>query len=280
MIDETNLESHGSWQKLGAVEPSWNVPGSLPEWKDCVVDRARSMFERDKNHAAVLIWSCGNESYAGEDILAMSQFFHDHDPGRLVHYEGVFHCRAFDAISDMESRMYAKPREIREYLESHPKKPFILCEYMHDMGNSLGGMESYVRLADEFDQYQGGFIWDYMDQALRHTDALGRSVLGYGDGARRLQLQRQRRHHRRRCRKPAMQDVRYWYDTPARAPPTMPAHHHSRRPGGPRRSQAQAAHVKPVTLTVTEGSGKPRRPRGDGFEILFSAGEGRRRRRR
>ena len=85
MIDETNLESHGSWQKLGAVEPSWNVPGSLPEWKDCVVDRARSMFERDKNHAAVLIWSCGNESYAGEDILAMSQFFHDHDPGRLVH---------------------------------------------------------------------------------------------------------------------------------------------------------------------------------------------------
>ena len=180
MIDETNLESHGSWQKLGAVEPSWNVPGSLPEWKDCVVDRARSMFERDKNHAAVLIWSCGNESYAGEDILAMSQFFHDHDPGRLVHYEGVFHCRAFDAISDMESRMYAKPWEIREYLESHPKKPFILCEYMHDMGNSLGGMESYVKLADEFDQYQGGFIWDFIDQAIYATQPDGTRSLRYG----------------------------------------------------------------------------------------------------
>ena len=223
MIDETNLESHGSWQKLGAVEPSWNVPGSLPEWKDCVVDRARSMFERDKNHAAVLIWSCGNESYAGEDILAMSQFFHDHDPGRLVHYEGVFHCRAFDAISDMESRMYAKPWEIREYLESHPKKPFILCEYMHDMGNSLGGMESYVRLADEFDQYQGGFIWDYMDQALRHTDALGRSVLGYGgDFADRntdYNFSGNGIVYADGAEKPAMQDVRYWYDTPPAAPP-------------------------------------------------------------
>ena len=151
MIDETNLESHGSWQKLGAIEPSWNVPGGLPEWKDCVVDRARSMLERDKNHAAVLIWSCGNESYAGEDILAMTQFFHAKDPSRLVHYEGVVHNRAFAAITDMESRMYAKPWEIREYLESKPEKPFILCEYMHDMGNSLGGMESYVKLAKEIE---------------------------------------------------------------------------------------------------------------------------------
>lgn len=275
MIDETNLESHGSWQKLGAVEPSWNVPGSLPEWKDCVVDRARSMFERDKNHAAVLIWSCGNESYAGEDILAMSQFFHDHDPGRLVHYEGVFHCRAFDAISDMESRMYAKPWEIREYLESHPKKPFILCEYMHDMGNSLGGMESYVRLADEFDQYQGGFIWDYMDQALRHTDALGRSVLGYGgDFADRntdYNFSGNGIVYADGAEKPAMQDVRYWYDTPARR-----AAHDARNAAAAARADRDAAKAqaarKPGTLTVTEGDGNLG-VRGDGFEILFSAGE-------
>ena len=137
-----------------------------------------------------------------------------------MHYEGVFHCRAFDAISDMESRMYAKPWEIREYLESHPKKPFILCEYMHDMGNSLGGMESYVRLADEFDQYQGGFIWDYMDQALRHTDALGRSVLGYGgDFADRntdYNFSGNGIVYADGAEKPAMQDVRYWYDTPGR----------------------------------------------------------------
>ena len=75
LIDETNLESHGSWQKMGQCEPSWNVPGSLPEWQEVVLDRATSMLERDKNHPSVLIWSCGNESYAGEDIFQMSEYF-------------------------------------------------------------------------------------------------------------------------------------------------------------------------------------------------------------
>lgn len=217
MIDEANLESHGSWQKMGAVEPSWNVPGSLPEWRDCVVDRARSMFERDKNHTAILIWSCGNESYAGEDILAMSEFFRQNDPGRLVHYEGVFHCRAFDRISDMESRMYAKPEEIRAYLESGPAKPFILCEYMHDMGNSLGGMESYIRLLDD-PWYQGGFVWDYMDQALWQQGPRGRR-LGYGGdfGERPTDYAFSANGivFADGTEKPAMQDLRYWYDTPA-----------------------------------------------------------------
>ena len=73
LIDETNLETHGTWQTLGATDPSWNVPGSLSEWKEAVLDRAKSMYERDKNHASVLIWSCGNESYCGEDIAAMSE---------------------------------------------------------------------------------------------------------------------------------------------------------------------------------------------------------------
>ena len=217
MIDEANLESHGSWQKMGAVEPSWNVPGSRPEWRDCVVDRARSMFERDKNHTAILIWSCGNESYAGEDILAMSEFFRQNDPGRLVHYEGVFHCRAFDRISDMESRMYAKPEEIRAYLESDPAKPFILCEYMHDMGNSLGGMESYIRLLDD-PRYQGGFVWDYMDQALWQQGPRGRR-LGYGGdfGERPTDYAFSANGivFADGTEKPAMQDLRYWYDTPA-----------------------------------------------------------------
>ena len=66
VMDETNLETHGSWQKMGKVEPSWNIPGSLPQWRACVLDRARSMFERDKNHTSILIWSCSNESYAGK----------------------------------------------------------------------------------------------------------------------------------------------------------------------------------------------------------------------
>ena len=180
LIDEANLESHGSWQKMGACEPSWNVPGSLPEWKDCVVDRAKSVLERDKNHPSVLIWSCGNESYAGEDILAMSEFFGERDPSRLVHYEGVFWNREFDRTSDMESRMYAKPFEVEEYLKADPKKPFILCEYMHAMGNSLGGMKKYTDLEDRYEMYQGGFIWDYIDQSLMKIDTYGKEHMTYG----------------------------------------------------------------------------------------------------
>lgn len=277
MIDETNLESHGSWQKMGAVEPSWNVPGSLPEWKDCVVDRARSMFERDKNHTAVLIWSCGNESYAGEDILAMSRFFHENDPGRLVHYEGVFHCRQFDEISDMESRMYAKPDEIRAYLEGPHTKPFILCEYMHDMGNSLGGMESYVRLGEEYPQYQGGFIWDYMDQALWHTDAAGRRVLGYGGDFE------ERPTDYNFCangivfadgtEKPAMQEVLYWHMTPAARAAFDAANARTEAQSARNLARQAQAFADAGTglgdLVVSHGDVNIG-VRGDGFELLFS----------
>ena len=275
MIDEANLESHGSWQKLGAVEPSWNVPGSLPEWKDCVVDRARSMFARDKNHPAVLIWSCGNESYAGADIRAMADFFRENDPSRLVHYEGVFHNRAFDDISDMESRMYAKPGDIVAYMAERPKKPFILCEYMHDMGNSLGGMESYIALLDKYKKYQGGFIWDYMDQALWHTDAKGNRVLGYGgdfaDRTTDYNFSGNGIVYADGTEKPAMQEVRYWYDTPARR-----AAHDARNRAEAARSAAEldAAWKKrrQMPLTVTEGDGNIGVKIG-GTEILFSRPE-------
>ena len=166
LIDETNLESHGTWQKMGACEPSINVPASLPEWKEACLDRARSMYERDKNHASVLIWSCGNESYCGDDIAAMADYFHEVDKTRLVHYEGVVWNRKYDHITDMESRMYAKPDEVEEYLKQNTGKPYISCEYMHVMGNSLGGMKLYTDLEDKYEAYQGGFIWDYIDQSL------------------------------------------------------------------------------------------------------------------
>ncbi|WP_058993789.1 glycoside hydrolase family 2 TIM barrel-domain containing protein [Sarcina ventriculi] len=180
LIDEANLESHGSWQKLGKCEPSWNVPGSLKEWRNVVVDRAESMLQRDKNHPSILIWSCGNESYAGENILEMTKYFHENDNTRLVHYEGVFWNREFNDISDIESRMYAKPNEIEDYLNSNPKKPYISCEYMHAMGNSCGGMNLYSELEDKYQMYQGGFIWDYIDQAIETTDENGNKILAYG----------------------------------------------------------------------------------------------------
>lgn len=215
IMDETNLESHGSWQKMGQCEPSWNVPGSREEWKACILDRAKSMLERDKNHPCILWWSCGNESYAGTVLLAMSQYFHEKDPSRLVHYEGVFWNREFEEISDVESRMYASPEAIREYLENDPKKPFISCEYMHDMGNSLGGMESYMKLFEEYPMYQGGFIWDYIDQAIWYTDAYGKKVLGYGgdfgDRPTDYAFSGNGIVFADRTEKPAMQEVRYWH---------------------------------------------------------------------
>ena len=178
VIDETNLETHGTWQTDSG--PKNNIPGSLPEWKETVLDRARSMYERDKNHSCVLIWSCGNESYCGDDIAAMAEFFHRVDHRRLVHYESVVWNRKYDYITDMESRMYAKPADIEAYLKENKGKPYISCEYMHAMGNSLGGMKLYTDLEEMYDAYQGGFIWDYIDQALYRTLENGERVLAYG----------------------------------------------------------------------------------------------------
>lgn len=180
VIDEMNLETHGSWQKLGAVEPSWVIPGDKPEWHDIVMDRAISMVERDKNHPSILIWSCGNESHGGEVIYKVSQYFKEADPTRLVHYEGVFHDRRFNDTSDMESRMYAKPADIEEFLNDNPTKPYISCEYMHAMGNSIGGMHKYTELEDKYPMYQGGFIWDYIDQSIYKKDRYGKEYLAYG----------------------------------------------------------------------------------------------------
>lgn len=270
-MDETNLESHGSWKKLGGIEPSWNVPGGLPQWKNCVLDRAASMFERDKNHVSILFWSCGNESYAGEDILAMADYFRTRDPDRLVHYEGVCHNRAFDAISDVESRMYAPPSDIRTYLESKPKKPFILCEYMHDMGNSLGGMESYIRLEEEFPQYQGGFIWDYMDQALWHENAGGQKVLGYGgdfgDRQSDYAFSGNGIVFADGTEKPVMQEVRYWYSGAKVRNAQDAANAAATRAFQPEARE----HCQPLKIVHGDGalgvSGKD-------FEILFSYPEG------
>ena len=217
VMAEVNLESHGSWQKMGAVEPSWNVPGSVELWQDVVLDRVKSNFEMFKNHTSVLFWSLGNESYAGEVLKEMNAYYKKRDPGRLVHYEGVFQNRDYeDNISDVESQMYAPPGRVREYLENEPKKPFILCEYMHDMGNSLGGMKSYIDLLDQYEKYQGGFIWDYIDQALLVKDEItGREVLRYGgdfdDRPSDYEFSGNGIIFADRTEKPAMQEVKYYY---------------------------------------------------------------------
>lgn len=179
LIDETNMETHGTWAAWVENEKR-ALPGDKPQWKEAVLDRARSMLERDKNHPSVIIWSCGNESFGGTNILAMSRFFKWRDASRIVHYEGITNDRRYEETTDMESRMYAKPQDIRKYLEENPSKPFMNCEYMHAMGNSLGGMKLYTDLAEEFPMYQGGFIWDYIDQCMIQIDTAGNRHFLYG----------------------------------------------------------------------------------------------------
>ena len=166
VIDEANLESHGTWQQHDGIDPSHQVPGDLPEWEGAVLDRAKNVLERDKNHASIIIWSCGNESHAGEAIWKMSQYFREKDPRRLVHYESSVHRKEYAKITDMESHMYSKVADIKDYLDNNPDKPFINCEYAHAMGNSNGGLGEYSDLEDLYPMYQGGFIWDYIDQGI------------------------------------------------------------------------------------------------------------------
>ena len=181
MIDETNLESHGSWDVAEFTKDyTYVVPHDKPEWLDMMLDRANSMYQRDKNHAAILIWSCGNESFGGKDIFEMSQFFHKADPTRLVHYEGVFHDRRYNDTSDMESQMYPSVEAIKEFLAKDDSKPFICCEYTHAMGNSCGAMHKYTDLTDTEPKYQGGFIWDYIDQSIYKKDRYGKEFQAYG----------------------------------------------------------------------------------------------------
>lgn len=181
MIDETNLESHGSWDTAQATgDYDYIVPNNKPEWLDAMLDRANSMYQRDKNHPSVLIWSCGNESYGGKDIYEMSRFFRGEDPTRLVHYEGVFHDRSYNDTSDMESQMYPSVESIKEFLAKDRSKPFICCEYTHAMGNSCGAMHKYTDLTDTEPLYQGGFIWDYIDQTICKKDRYGNEFQAYG----------------------------------------------------------------------------------------------------
>ena len=217
VMAETNLESHGSFQKLGVIEPSCNVPGSIPQWRDAVLERAKNNFETFKNHTSILFWSLGNESYAGDDIEAMNVYFAEKKDGRLVHYESSYYNRAYeDTISDFETRMYAKPEDVEEYLNNSPKKPYILCEFMHDMGNSMGGLGSYMKLIDKYDMYHGGFIWDFIDQAIMVKDPVtGKDVLRYGgdfdDKPADYEFSANGIVFADRKEKPAMQEVRYYY---------------------------------------------------------------------
>jgi len=170
VIDEVNLETHGTWSDF--FDKEHILPHNHMEWLDIVLDRANSMYERDKNHPSILIWSLGNESYGGEVLFQEAEFLRKKDQTRLIHYEGIFYDRSFPNTSDIESQMYTPAIDVEKYIQEHKEKPFILCEYAHAMGNSNGALFKYTDLEKKYILYQGGFIWDFVDQALEDENGL------------------------------------------------------------------------------------------------------------
>jgi len=179
VIDETNLETHGTW-RYGQKGLEETIPASRPEWEGAVLDRVNSMLHRDKNHPCVVIWSLGNESFGGENFIKMKNLIKAYDDTRVVHYEGICHCREFEDASEIESQMYTKIWDIERFINWRSDKPFILCEYSHAMGNSCGGLYKYWELFDKYPVLQGGFIWDWIDQSIRTKNQDGVEYLAYG----------------------------------------------------------------------------------------------------
>lgn len=182
VIDEVNLETHGTWDNInrGTEDVENAIPRNKPEWRDNVLHRVNNLYQRDKNHPSVLIWSLGNESFSGQNFQDMYELFHKLDSGRLVHYEGVFADREYNDCTDMESQMYTPAAEVESWLKENRDRPFILCEYAHAMGNSCGAIHKYTDLCEREPLYQGGFIWDYIDQSILTKDRYGREFQGYG----------------------------------------------------------------------------------------------------
>lgn len=168
VVDEANIETHG-------MEPM-NKLTDDPAWLPQMSERVSRMVERDFNHASIIIWSLGNESGYGRNHQALYAWLKATDPSRPVHYEGGDdESRAATPATDIICPMYARvdsptinaPHSLREWLGlPNESRPIILCEYAHDMGNSLGGFGKYWQAFRANPRLQGGFIWDWVDQGL------------------------------------------------------------------------------------------------------------------
>ena len=171
ILDECNLESHGLREVL---------PESDPKWTDACVDRMVSMVERDKNHPSIIIWSLGNEAGFGDNFKKMKKLTIALDSTRPIHYEGDYGHE----ITDIISYMYYSPKKLERVAQKHFKKgdkrPHVLCEYAHAMGNSLGNFQKFMDVFEKYDNCIGGFIWDYIDQGLRKTSDDGKEFWAYG----------------------------------------------------------------------------------------------------
>ncbi|ROQ39694.1 beta-galactosidase [Frondihabitans sp. PhB188] len=201
VVLECDLETHGferggSQTGLEGWGPrpadAWvDNPSDDPRWRDVYLDRIERTVERDKNHASIVLWSLGNEAGTGRNLAAMSAWVHDRDPERPVHYEGDLQ----GAYTDVYSRMYSSIPETESigqdstellHLASAAEsarlrtRPFLLCEYVHAMGNGPGAIDQYEDLVDRYPRLHGGFVWEWRDHGIRTRTADGAEFFGYG----------------------------------------------------------------------------------------------------
>ena len=171
VLDEANIESHGM-----GYDPDKSL-ANRPEWQEAFLDRTERMFERDKNHPCIIAWSLGNESGSGVNFMATYRWIHSRDrSSRPVHSEDA----GTDSYTDIFCPMYKKLDVLIGYALSMPRRPLILCEYAHSMGNSCGNLQDYWDVIERYPCLQGGFIWDWVDQGLAATTEDGRFYWAYG----------------------------------------------------------------------------------------------------
>lgn len=169
VIDEANIESHG----MGYGENSLAKDST---WMEAHLDRTVRMFERDKNNPSIIIWSLGNEAGNGINFQKTYSWLKEHDKSRPVQYERA----ELEENTDIFCPMYASIDYMHSYVKTNPERPLILCEYAHAMGNSVGGLQDYWNLINQYDALQGGCIWDWVDQGLAKVDENGNDFWAYG----------------------------------------------------------------------------------------------------
>ena len=165
LVDETNVESHGA---------NGLLPRSDPKWTAAVVDRIKSMIQRDKNHPSIVMWSLGNEAGMGDNFFVMRDYAHKVDPSRFVHYEG------YNDAADVYSRMYPTIKSMLEYTTGDDKRPYFICEYSLTQGNSSGGLQGYWDVIESNPIFMGACIWEWADHGLYKQDKNGIEYFAYG----------------------------------------------------------------------------------------------------
>ena len=176
VVDEANIESHGMGAHNQGVFDTIKHVAYLHQWDAAHMDRIQSLVERDKNHPSVVIWSMGNECSNGPVFFETYDWIKKRDTTRFVLFEQSY----LESNTDIVSPMYAKIEDLDAYAKNHSDRPYVLCEYAHAMGNSVGNFKEYWDMMKKHTVLQGGFIWDWVDQGLIKTTEEGIEYWAYG----------------------------------------------------------------------------------------------------